>query len=211
MNLLLHVCCAPCSVMCVETLKSEGIEMELYWYNPNIHPFTEYKSRRDCLAGYAKDLGLALVVEDQYGLRDFIAGIQCRNTGPHSDPFAFPGRCAFCYRLRLEKAARAAKERGIAAFSTSLLISPYQDHELIKKTAQAAAEHYGVEFLYRDFRPFFRDGQAKARAAGRYMQKYCGCVFSEEERYCGAASADYRDRAATAAPKSEACSTGVIV
>jgi predicted adenine nucleotide alpha hydrolase (AANH) superfamily ATPase len=194
--------------MCIETLKGEGIEPELYWYNPNIHPFTEYKSRRDCLAAYAKNLGLALVMEDEYGLKDFITGLQFRNAAPRPDPFEFPGRCAFCYRLRLENAARAAAERGAGAFSTSLLISPYQDHELIKETALAAARRCGVEFLYRDFRPFFREGQAKARAADCYMQKYCGCVFSEEER-CRP-SARYRDRAATAAPKSEACSTGVI-
>jgi predicted adenine nucleotide alpha hydrolase (AANH) superfamily ATPase len=170
--------------MCIETLKSEGIEPVLYWYNPNIHPFTEYKSRRDCLAAYAQSLGLGLVMEDEYGLRAFITGIQRRNP-ELPDPFASPGRCAFCYRLRLEKAARAAKERGFDAFSTSLLISPYQDHELLQKTAQAAAEQYGSAFLYRDFRPFFREGQMKARTAGCYMQKYCGCVFSEEERYCG--------------------------
>ncbi|MDR2617508.1 MAG: epoxyqueuosine reductase QueH [Treponema sp.] len=175
MKLLLHVCCAPCSVMCIETLRSEGVEPTLYWYNPNIHPFTEYRNRRDCLVSYAKNLALTLVMEDRYGLKDFIVEY----------PFADSGRCGFCYRLRLEKAACAAKERGFDAFCTSLLISPYQDHELLKKTALAAAERYGVEFLYRDFRPFFQEGQAKARAAGCYMQKYCGCIFSEEERYCG--------------------------
>jgi predicted adenine nucleotide alpha hydrolase (AANH) superfamily ATPase len=178
--------------MCIETLAAEGIEPALYWYNPNIHPFTEYRSRRDCLSGYAKSLNLALVVEDEYGLRHFIGGL--RETGraeaadavpgaDESSAFRFPGRCAFCYRLRLEKAAAAAKEGGFDAFSTSLLISPYQDHELLKKTGRAAAVKYGVEFLYRDFRPFFREGQAKARAAGLYAQNYCGCVFSEEERY----------------------------
>jgi predicted adenine nucleotide alpha hydrolase (AANH) superfamily ATPase len=161
--------------MCIETLRSEGVEPVLYWYNPNIHPFTEYRNRRDCLVNHAKKLELALVMEDHYGLKDFIAEY----------PFADSGRCAFCYRLRLEKAARAAKERDFDAFCTSLLISPYQDHELLKKTARTAAERYGVEFLYRDFRPFFREGQAKARAASCYMQKYCGCVFSEEERYRG--------------------------
>jgi predicted adenine nucleotide alpha hydrolase (AANH) superfamily ATPase len=176
--------------MCIETLAAEGIKPVLYWYNPNIHPFTEYRSRRDCLFGYAKSLNLALVVEDEYGLRRFIGGL--RETGradaadavPGMDEaFRFPGRCAFCYCLRLEKAAAAAKEGSFDAFSTSLLISPYQDHELLKKTGQAAAIRYGGEFLYRDFRPFFREGQAKARAAGLYTQKYCGCVFSEEERY----------------------------
>lgn len=155
------------------------MEISLYWYNPNIHPYTEYKNRRDCLSEYAKTLNLPLVMEDQYGLRPFLTGLDAgdlRNLTPDR-------RCAFCYRLRLEETARTAREKGFDGFSTSLLISPYQAHALIGEIAQALADRYGIEFLYRDFRPLFREGQAKARAAGLYMQKYCGCIFSEEERY----------------------------
>ena len=93
-------------------------------------------------------------------------------------------RCVkYCYRVRLEQTARYAKEHGYDTFSTTLLISPYQNHNALKKIGEEMAEKYGLNFLYRDFRPGFREGQAEARELGLYMQKYCGCVFSEEMRY----------------------------
>ena len=95
--------------------------------------------------------------------------------------FDAPERCAVCYRLRMEKAALTASEKGYDAFSTTLFISPYQNHELLKEEAEKAAARHGVELLYRDFRPRFRDGRAEARRLNLYMQKYCGCIFSESE------------------------------
>lgn len=172
-KLLLHICCAPCSVMCIETLRAEGIEPVGYWYNPNIHPVTEYRARRDTLIQYAKDIDLELRLRDDYGLRDFVRAIY-----PELE-----NRCGVCYEMRLRKVAEYARENGFDSFSTTLLISPYQNHELLRQTAERVAGEYGVEFLYRDFRPYFREGQQKAREMGLYMQKYCGCVFSEEERY----------------------------
>ena len=178
MKLLLHICCAPCSVACIASLREEDVEPALYWYNPNIHPFTEYSQRRDAVIHYAKNLGLSLVVEGSYGLRQFIHTLNDEQAG-----FDFPRRCSYCYRTRMEKTALAAKENGFDSFSTTLFISPYQNHELLKEEAAAAAEKYGVRLLYRDFRPRFREGREEARALGLYMQKYCGCIFSEEERY----------------------------
>ncbi len=172
MNTLLHVCCAPCSITCIEQLREEGVEPTAFWYNPNIHPFTEYRARRDTARAYLQEVGVALVEEDDYGLRAFLDAIP-----------AYDGRCAACYALRLNAAAAYAAAEGFDSFSTTLLISPYQNHELLKAEAQKAAEAHGVAFLYRDFRPRFREGQQKAREAGLYMQKYCGCIFSEEERY----------------------------
>jgi predicted adenine nucleotide alpha hydrolase (AANH) superfamily ATPase len=157
----------------VESLREEGIAPVLFWYNPNIHPFTEYRSRKETLARFAADQGLDLVMEDEYGLRSFIRGV-------YPD---FEGRCPACYRLRLEAAARHGAEQGFSHFSTTLLISPYQNHGLIRELGTALGERYGLGFLYRDLRPLFRRGQEKARALGLYMQKYCGCIFSEEERY----------------------------
>ena len=177
MKILLHTCCAPCSIQCVEVLKNEGIAPDLYWYNPNIHPYTEYRSRRDSLLEFAKRKNLAFVMEDEYGLRAFI------NTVENNALQQQGARCAYCYRLRLGKAARMAAEKGYDAFSTTLLISPYQDHELLKQIGEEEAANCGVEFLYRDFRPNFREGRQQAREAGYYMQKYCGCIYSEEERY----------------------------
>lgn len=172
-RLLLHTCCAPCSVYCVSSLRSEGLEPVSFWFNPNIHPYQEYRARRDTLADYAASIHMELVVREDYGLRSFVQAVA-------GD---IQGRCAHCYACRLEETARSAAEMGFECFSTTLLVSPYQDHSRICQTAEAMAERYGVRFLYRDFRPGFRQGQAEARALGLYMQKYCGCVFSEEERY----------------------------
>ncbi len=176
MRLLMHICCAPCSVACIASLRSEGLEPVGYWYNPNIHPFTEYRMRRNTLTEYADRIGLRLEVRDDYGLRDFV-----RNVADDID-----GRCVRCYGMRLREAARFAREKDFEAFTTTLLISPYQNHELLRKTGEAAAEEFGVPFLYRDFRPLFRQGQEEARNLGLYMQKYCGCIFSEEDRYLAA-------------------------
>ena len=92
-------------------------------------------------------------------------------------------RCAYCYEHRIEGTARYAAENGFSHFSTTLLVSPYQDHDGIARAAEKYAAEYGVEFLYRDFRPNFRAGNQRARELGFYMQKYCGCVFSEQDRY----------------------------
>ena len=172
-GLILHCCCAPCSVSCIDSLRAENIEPHLFWYNPNIHPFTEYKSRYDCLINFAESEKLELTANNTYGLRLFLDRVF-----PKVDE-----RCEKCYRLRLEETASAAAQKGFTAFTTTLLISPYQDHNAVKRIGEEFAAKYGVEFFYRDFRPLFREGQNSARSRGMYMQKYCGCVFSEEERY----------------------------
>ena len=79
--------------------------------------------------------------------------------------------------------AKNAKENGFDAFTSSLFVSPYQKHELLKEIAEKCAEKYGIEFLYIDFREGFREGQKMARDLELYMQKYCGCIYSEAERY----------------------------
>jgi predicted adenine nucleotide alpha hydrolase (AANH) superfamily ATPase len=172
-KVLLHCCCAPCSLSCIEPLQNEGIEPTLFWYNPNIHPFKEYESRRNCLADYAKEIGLQLLFKENYGLREFVKNVV-------SD---IDKRCVYCYEHRLEETAKFARDNGFTHFTTTLLCSIYQDHEAIKKAGEKWAMVYGVEFLYRDFRPNFREKNNKARQKGFYMQKYCGCIFSEEDRY----------------------------
>ncbi len=172
-DLLLHICCAPCANQCIDSLRMEGMEVTGFWFNPNIHPYQEYKARRDTLLSYAKTIHMPMIVEDTYGLRDFVRAVAAD----------IDGRCSYCYRVRLEETARRAADLGFAGFSTSLLISPYQQHEKIKVIGQEMSEKYGVDFVYRDFRPLFREGQERARTLGFYMQKYCGCIFSEEERY----------------------------
>ena len=176
MKTLMHICCAPCANQPIQVLRQEGIELSGFWFNPNIHPYTEYQARKHTLEDYAREIVLKLIVGGTYDLRTFVA-----NVAGNID-----GRCAYCYRVRMEETARYAAQNGYDSFTTSLLISPYQNHEAICATARAMWEKYGVEFLYRDFRPLFQAGQEFARAHGFYMQKYCGCIFSEEDRYMGA-------------------------
>ena len=173
MKLLLHICCAPCSVMCIEKLREQNIDITGFWYNPNIHPYIEYKNRRDCLKEYSKMINLDVIYKEEYGLRNFT-----KNVINNLD-----NRCTYCYLCRLDEVAKYAKENGYDAFCTTLLISPYQKHDKIIEVAEALSKKYDIKFYYYDFRPYFREGQNKAREISLYMQKYCGCIFSEEERY----------------------------
>ena len=174
MKLLMHTCCAPCSVYCIESLRDEGIEPVLYWYNPNIHPYTEYKARKDTLKVYAKNINVQAIFKEEYGLKEF-----CKNVITDLN-----NRCSnYCYKVRLEQTVKYAKENGYDSFTTTLFVSPYQQHEKLKEICEELASKYNINFVYRDFRIGFREGQAKARELGLYMQKYCGCVFSEEDRY----------------------------
>ena len=174
MKLLMHTCCAPCSVYCIESLRNEGIEPTVFWYNPNIHPYIEYKARRDTLVEYTKSIGIRSIFEEDYGLDQF-----CKNVIDD-----LQNRCTnYCYKIRMEKTLQYAKENGYDAFTTTLLVSPYQKHEQLKDLCENLAKEYDIEFIYRDFRIGFREGQNKARQLGLYMQKYCGCIFSEEDRY----------------------------
>ena len=172
-TVLMHTCCAPCSLSCIDPLRAEGLEPVAFWYNPNIHPWKEYQARRDCLLEYAPTIGMEVRVREDYGLRDFV-----RHVAADIDR-----RCVYCYEHRLKGTAQYAAEHGFAAFTTTLLARFYQDHDGIARAAERYAREYGVAFLYRDFRPNFRAGNQLAREKGFYMQKYCGCVFSEQDRY----------------------------
>mgnify|MGYP000097919638 FL=1 len=174
MKLLMHTCCAPCSIYCISYLREHNIEPVVYWYNPNIHPYKEYEARKNCLKEYTKSIEVKAIFEDEYGLKDF-----CKNTINDLE-----NRCTnYCYKVRLEKTVQYAKQNGYDTFTTTLFVSPYQKHEQLKKICEELAQKYDINFLYIDFRTGFRQGQAKARELGLYMQKYCGCVFSEEARY----------------------------
>lgn len=102
MNTLLHICCAPCANQCIDVLRTDGCAVTGYWYNPNIHPFTEYRSRRNCLRDYAASIGLPLIERNDYGLRPFVRAVA-------ED---IDGRCVKCYSMRLYAAAHEAKEGG---------------------------------------------------------------------------------------------------
>lgn len=174
-HLLLHTCCAPCLIAPYRQLKAEGIRLSALWYNPNIHPVTEYRNRLGTLREFAEREGFPLIVKDDYGLREFV-----RKVAADID-----NRCEWCYRSRLEVAARTARELGCDAWSTTLLYSKYQKHELIREIAEQTARETGTVFYYRDWRPLWSEGVRLSKEEVMYRQKYCGCVFSEEDRYLG--------------------------
>ena len=172
MKVLMHACCAPCSVYCVDTLRKEGIEPTIFWYNPNIHPYKEYEARRNCLIEYTKLVNINCIIKDEYGLDEF-----CKNVANNID-----ARCtSYCYPVRLKETFEYAKENGYDAVTTTLLYSIYQKHDYIKHLMEKLSKEYGISFLYRDFRYGFWEGHEKAKELGLYMQKYCGCIFSETQ------------------------------
>ena len=153
----------------------ESFNVTCFWYNPNIHPYTEYKSRLNALTDYADTTCRVptVIVQDYYGLVEFT-----RNVINNLD-----NRCGYCYETRIKETAKYAKEHGFDMFSTTLLVSPYQKHDKIKEVCEKYAEEFDVGFYYADFRVNFREGQKTAREKNIYTQKYCGCIFSEQERY----------------------------
>lgn len=172
MELLLHICCANCALYPVTTLKDKGINVHGHWYNPNIHPHTEYIARLDALRQLQELWGLHIDYKDNYGLDEYI-----RAVGGNME-----NRCLHCYSLRLEETAIRAKEIGMDAFSTTLLVSPYQKTDMIKEIGMELEERYNIEFLPGDFREGWHDGKRLLRELGLYRQKYCGCIYSLIER-----------------------------
>lgn len=173
MKILFHICCAPCAIYPYFRLKEEGIDAIGYFYNPNIHPYQEYRKRLDTVKEFAGRVGLDVSYRDEYDLDNFLARTVGKGTG----------RCEHCYRMRLDAAAAAAREHGAGAFTTSLFYSKFQKHDLIAGIGREMAAQHGVELYYEDFRRGWREGILESKAMGLYRQQYCGCIFSERERY----------------------------
>ncbi|MBQ9698416.1 MAG: epoxyqueuosine reductase QueH, partial [Acidaminococcaceae bacterium] len=143
------------------------------YYKPNIPPDKEFKHRLTALRELADKQDYRLIIDKTYPLEECVRGML-------EEPTV---RCAFCYRMRLRYTAKYAVDHGFTAFSTTLLYSPYQKHELIVNTAEAAAAEFGISFYYQDWRPHYQDGVDISLQLGLYRQPYCGCVFSERDRY----------------------------
>jgi predicted adenine nucleotide alpha hydrolase (AANH) superfamily ATPase len=173
MKLLMHMCCANCALYPVSALRKRGIAVEGLWFNPNIHPYTEYSNRLDALKKLQGLWKLDIVYIDHYGLKEYL-----RNVVGNED-----NRCEYCYSVRLERTAGMAREMNADAFTTSLLVSPYQKFDRILEIGRMLQERYSVEFYAEDFRGGFNEGRKISRDLGLYRQKYCGCIYSEMERY----------------------------
>ncbi len=172
-RLLLHICCGPCAAYPLSLLKQEPLETFGFFYNPNIHPYQEFALRRDTAAAYAETLGVKLIVRDEYDVAQFIRDVVYREND----------RCRVCYYMRLEAAARTAKKGNFGWYSSTLLYSKMQNHELIREIGESLGRRHGVKFLYRDFRQGWKEGIRLSKEAGLYRQQYCGCIYSEAERF----------------------------
>ena len=172
-RLLLHVCCAPCGTYSVERFRELGFTVSGLWYNPNVHPFSEHEHRRQTLVDYAAQVDLPLIQEPGYEVVAFMRAIQGHER--------FRERCAICYQLRLGRTALVAAREGFDAFSTTLLISPYQDQDTIRIVGEHAAAQYGVAFVFENLRRGWAAHHQMVRDCELYSQRYCGCLYSEWE------------------------------
>ena len=168
-KMLLHACCAPCAEYPVYDLLSREIRPDILYYNPNIHPLYEFERRREQIVKLGEIYGLDCFYSDDFRMDDWLG---------KTWEGKFDSRCDMCYFIRMDYVARYAKEHGYECFSSSLMVSPYQQHEKILTIANACARKYGVRFDYTDWRPNFRKGQDMAREHELYRQKYCGCIYS---------------------------------
>ncbi|MCX8110315.1 MAG: epoxyqueuosine reductase QueH [Syntrophorhabdaceae bacterium] len=175
MKVLLHICCAPCCIYTLKTLRKEGMDVTGYFFNPNIHPYSEYLKRLETLDNYAKLTLLPLIVDKEYNLHDFLKGAL------HYEK----DRCIFCYKIRLQKTFEKAVEGRFNGVTTTILYSKYQRHDDIKEIGESLSTEYGIPFLYMDFRTGWREGIDESKRLNMYRQNYCGCIFSEYERYTG--------------------------
>lgn len=172
MKVLLHVCCGPCLTAFHDYFKQKNIKYSGFFYNPNIHPYAEFEKRMKTLKIFADERNIDVIYNPEFHQVKWETDLK---------DFTQKDRCEYCYRRRILKTAETAQKKGFTHFTTTLLISPYQDHELIKSIGYEAADKYNIELYYSDFRKMFREGQKKARETNLYRQKYCGCIYSYNE------------------------------
>jgi len=144
-----------------------------YFYRYNIHPYTECLKRQEALEFYAKKTDLRVIYQEGYDLEGFIQNVAFRESN----------RCTYCYHERLRSTALVAKHGRFDYFTSTLLYSKFQKHDTIKSMGESIGRSVGVPFYYHDFRVGWKDGIEESKSIGLYRQQYCGCIYSEKERY----------------------------
>jgi len=173
MRILLHICCGNCAIYPVKVLREQNHEITGFFYNHNIHPYQEFKKRLETTKEYARRVELPLTCNEEYRLEEFLAAVA-------HDP---QNRCDYCYRSRLKATAEEAYRLGFEGFTTTLLYSRYQKHQDIVDFGRRLANEYELFFHYEDFRNGWNEGIRISKEMGLYRQQYCGCIYSEKERY----------------------------
>jgi len=172
-KVLIHVCCAHCAAYTAAYWRQQGYDVGGFWYNPNIHPYTEHQQRLESMKSLAQDIDLPLIIAKGYDVIEYFRRVAGHETE----------RCRHCFDLRLTRTAETAYNNGFNAFTTTLLISPHQKHDIIRETGDKIAEEHSVEFLYADLRKRYSDSRHMTKPMNLYRQQYCGCIYSEWERY----------------------------
>ncbi|MEN8752677.1 MAG: epoxyqueuosine reductase QueH [Desulfobacterales bacterium] len=173
MKLLLHVCCGPCAIYPLRVLRQDAASVIGFFYRHNIQPYSECLRRQETLKDYAEQVDLKVIYQGGYDLEGFLRNVAYREAN----------RCTYCYHDRLNSTALMARHGKFDGFSTTLLYSKFQKHETIKSIGEAVGRSVGVPFYYRDFRPGWKEGVDESKRLGLYRQQYCGCVYSEKERF----------------------------
>jgi epoxyqueuosine reductase len=171
-GILLHICCAPCATAVLEELRRTGLEAMGYFYNPSIHPWKEFQRRVDTLKEWAPKAGIPIEIDGEYPLEQNVGML-----------LSADNRCLACFTDRLTRAAIRAGEAGFESFTTTLLVSPYQNRELLEQAGGIAEKRTGVSYSHFDFRHLYSRSAELSKSLGMYRQPYCGCVFSERDRY----------------------------
>ena len=204
MNLLVHTCCAPCAICVIDEAKKDNLDVTGFFSNSNIHPRPEYLKRMEAARKYFRSEGREFIFLSYEPANFFMGtphflrsmgtphflGISRKNgVSPKSgvspsgvSPNGVSPRCSACWEMRLEETVSFAKENGFDFFTTTLLGSPYQDHDALRGICEDLSRKKKVRFYYKDFRTGFRRAHNIAREKGIYCQNYCGCVFSMIER-----------------------------
>ncbi len=174
MKILVHTCCANCLIYPLKILKENRFTVHSYFYN-HIHPYTEFKKRLETLQYYTKLENINLIIREKYELKKFIQSVVFREEN----------RCFYCYYSRLEATAKLGAKSDFEYFTTTLLYSKHQKHELIKEICESLSKKYKIKFYYYDFRNGWKEGIEESKKLNLYRQNYCGCIYSEAERYLG--------------------------
>ena len=173
MKVLLHVCCANCAIYPINNMREEGLAVMGFFYRHNIHPYSECLKRQEALQTYAEQINLKVIYQEGYDLEGFIQNVTFRESE----------RCNYCYHDRLRSTALLARRGKFDYYSSTLLYSKHQQHELIRAMGESVGKSVGVPFLYRDYREGWKEGIECSKQMGLYRQQYCGCIYSEKERF----------------------------
>ena len=154
-------------------MRADGLDVMGFFYRHNIHPYTECLKRQQAVESFAEQMDLKVIYQEGYDLEGFIQNVVFRETE----------RCSYCYHDRLRSTALIAKRGKFDYYSSTLLYSKKQQHDLIRSMGESIGKSVGVPFHYADYREGWQEGIECSKQMGLYRQQYCGCIYSEKERY----------------------------